>query len=92
MASLTGLAFQIDFIVGKGSRQNTVNSIRDTVDQINLISRQGATKASQERRTKLEQDLAALDKLSKKSAKRSAKKSAKKITLSAFAAAICTIA
>ena len=70
MASLTGLAFQIDFLVGRGSRQNTVNSIRDTVDEINLIARQGATKASQERRQKLEQDLQALDKLSKKSADR----------------------
>ena len=50
MASLTGLAFQVDFLLGRGSRQNTVNGIRDTVDQINLTARQGASKASKERR------------------------------------------
>ena len=57
MASLTGLAFQIDFLVGRGSRRNAVSTVKDTIDQINLVAKQGATKASADRITKLEKDL-----------------------------------
>jgi TP901 family phage tail tape measure protein len=70
MASLTGMAFQIDFLLGRGSRQKALSGIRDTVDQINLISKQGANKASADRRKKLEKDLKDLDTQSKKSADR----------------------
>ena len=70
MASLTGLAFQIDFLLGRGSRSRAISGIRDTVDQINLISKRGASKASADRRKKLETDLKDLDTQSKKSADR----------------------
>ena len=44
MASLTGLAFQIDFLVGRGSRRNAVSAIRDTVDAVNsAIAENGTT-------------------------------------------------
>jgi TP901 family phage tail tape measure protein len=65
MASLTGLAFQIDFLVGRGSRRNAVSAIRDTVDAVNLVAREGATAAAKERRANLEKDLGELDSLSK---------------------------
>ena len=56
MASLTGMAFQVDFLLGRGAKANTVSGVRDTVDQINLIARQGANKSSQERQKQLEED------------------------------------
>jgi TP901 family phage tail tape measure protein len=65
MSSLTGLAFQIDFLVGRGSRRNAVSTIRDTVDQINLVAREGASAAAKERKKNLEKDLGELDQLSK---------------------------
>jgi len=65
MSSLTGLAFQIDFLVGRGSRRNAVSTIRDTVDQINLVAREGASAAAKERKKNLERDLGELDQLSK---------------------------
>jgi len=67
MASLTGLAFQIDFLVGRGSRRNAVSTVKDTIDQINLVAKQGATKASADRRTKLERDLNELGEISSQS-------------------------
>ena len=70
MASLTGMAFQVDFLLGRGSKANTVSGVRDTVDQINLIARQGANKSSQERQKKLEEDLNVLQKLSERSSQR----------------------
>ena len=68
MSSLTGLAFQIDFLVGRGSRRNAVSTIRDTVDQINLVAREGASAAAKERKKNLERDLGELDQLSKHNA------------------------
>ena len=65
MASLTGLAFQIDFLVGRGSKRNAVSAIRDTVDAVNLVAREGATAAAKERRKNLEADLGELDSMSK---------------------------
>ena len=65
MASLTGLAFQIDFLVGRGSRRNAVNQVRDTVDSINLVARAGANKAAKERKATLEQQLGELDQIAK---------------------------
>ncbi|MAF24623.1 phage tail tape measure protein, partial [bacterium] len=73
MASLTGLAFQIDFLVGRGSRRNAVSQIRDTVDNINLVARHGATKAAKERKVNLESQLGELDTLAKKSSENLAK-------------------
>ena len=70
MASLTGLAFQIDFLVGRGSRRNAVSTIRDTVDQINLVAKQGATKASAERRAELDKNLKDLETISTDSTNR----------------------
>jgi len=67
MASLTGLAFQIDFLVGRGSRRNAVSTVRDTIDQINLVAKQGASKASAERRQRLEKDLGELSEISSQS-------------------------
>ena len=58
MASLTGLAFQIDFLVGRGSRRNAVSAVRDTVDAINLTAREGARNAGRERKKSLEKQLA----------------------------------
>jgi len=69
MASLTGLAFQIDFLVGRGSRRNAVNAVRDTVDSINLVARAGAKKAARERKDTLEKQLGELDELAKKSSR-----------------------
>ena len=66
MASLTGLAFQIDFLVGRGSRRNAVSAVRDTVDNINLVARAGAKKAAQERKQTLEKQLGELDALAQK--------------------------
>jgi len=65
MSSLTGLAFQIDFLVGRGSRRNAVSAIRDTVDAVNLVAREGASAAAKERKKNLEKDLGELDQLSK---------------------------
>ena len=65
MSSLTGLAFQIDFLVGRGSRRNAVSAIRDTVDAVNLVAREGASAAAKERKKNLERDLGELDQLSR---------------------------
>ena len=54
MTSLTGMAFQIDFLVGRGSRRNAVNAVRDTVDSVNLVARAGANKAAKERKATLD--------------------------------------
>jgi TP901 family phage tail tape measure protein len=62
------MAFQIDFLVGRGSRRNAINSVRDTVDSINLVARTGANKAAKERKATLEQQLGELDELAKQSA------------------------
>jgi len=69
MASLTGLAFQIDFLVGRGSRRNAVSAVRDTVDAINLTAREGARNAGRERKKSLEKQLAELDDLAKESSR-----------------------
>ena len=69
MASLTGLAFQIDFLVGRGSKRNAVNAVRDTVDSINLVARQGAKRAAKERKETLEKQLGELDELARKSSR-----------------------
>ena len=69
MTSLTGMAFQIDFLVGRGSRRNAVNQVRDTVDSINLVARAGANKAAKERKATLEQQLGELDQIAKQSSK-----------------------
>ena len=69
MTSLTGMAFQIDFLVGRGSRRNAVNAVRDTVDSVNLVARAGANKAAKERKATLEQQLGELDQIAKQSSK-----------------------